>query len=78
MKRFLVGLIIGASLTGSAFAVNPIANLPIQEQMDRVISGVDRQFETVAQQFALAQEFFTDIDERLDTIEKKLKIKRNE
>ena len=78
MKQFIVGLIVGASLSTGAFAVNPIADLPLQEQVSRIIEAVDKQFNTIAAQFALAQEFFTDIDERLTVIEKKLKIKRDE
>lgn len=78
MKQFIIGLIVGASLSTGAFAANPIANLPVQEQLDRIISAVDKQFDTVGQQFAMAQMFFTDIDGRLNVIEKKLRIKRDE
>lgn len=79
MKQFIVGLVVGASLSGTiALAVNPIENLPIQEQVSRVIDAADKQFNTIALQFQMAQEFFTDIDNRLTVIEKKLKIKRDE
>lgn len=78
MKRFIIGLVIGVSLSSAALAVNPIANLPIQEQMDRVINSVDAQFQDISDALALAQEFFIDIDGRLTVIEKKLKIKRDE
>lgn len=80
MKQFIVGLVIGASLSGTvALALdNPVAHLPVQEQLNRIVSAADAQFNTIAAQFSLAQEFFTDIDERLTVIEKKLKIKRDE
>ena len=81
MKQFFIGLVLGASLTGTAFAVNvpqinPIADLPLQEQVNRLVFAVDKQFETISAQFMMAQTFFTDIDERLSVIEAKLKIKR--
>lgn len=80
MKQFIVGLVVGASLSGSialAFE-NPLQNLPIQEQINRLIVATDGQFRIVSAAFETAQLFFTDIDERPTVIEKKLKIKRDE
>lgn len=79
MKQLIIGILLGASLSGTvALAVNPIENLPIQEQVSRVIEAADKQFNTIAMQFQMAQEFFVDIDERLTVIETKLKVKRDE
>lgn len=78
MKRFIIGLVIGASLSSAALAVNPIAHLPVQDQLDRIVNATDAQFTAVSEALALAQQFFTDIDGRLTVIEKKLKIKRGE
>lgn len=77
MKQLIVGLVIGASLSSAAFASNPIANLPVQEQLNRIVDGVDAQFKNISDALNLAQEFFTDIDGRLTVIESKLRIKRD-
>lgn len=81
VKGFICGVVVGASLMGTAFAVNvpnPIKDLPVQEQIDRIVEAVDAQFNDVSRSLSLAQTFFYDIDGRLTVIEKKLKIKRDE
>lgn len=79
MKQLIVGFIAGSVITGTgALALtNPIEHLPVQEQINRIINSADKQFNTIAMQFGMAQEFFTDIDQRLTVIETKLKIKRD-
>ncbi len=80
MKQLFIGIVLGASLTGTGVMAfnNPIENLPVQEQLNRIVEAVDMQFNEIGSAFELAQSFFTDIDERLTVIEKKLKIKRDE
>ncbi len=80
MKQLFIGIVLGASLTGTGVMAftNPVEDLPLQEQVNRLMMATDAQFNNVSSALAMAQVFFTDIDERLNVIETKLKIKRDE
>lgn len=79
MKQFLVGMALGATVTGTgALAVdmakgsgNPIENLPLQTQVNLIIDSVDKQFDNVSAGFARVQEIVLDIDRRLTALEQK-------
>lgn len=79
MKQFIVGMVVGASLMGTgALAVdlakgsgNPIAHLPVQDQINAVIDAVDQQFDNIHEGFQNVGLALKDIDNRLTALEEK-------
>ncbi len=78
MKQFIVGLVLGATITGTgALAVdlvakgegNPLRNLPVQTQIDQIVNAVDAQFDVVGEAFDKVGVIFADIDRRLTALE---------
>lgn len=78
MKQFLIGLVVGASLMGSAQAVNlaegsgnPIEHLPIQDQINRIIDSADQQFDAIHEGFQNVGKVLNHLDQRLTALEEK-------
>ena len=79
MKKFIIGLVIGASLTGSSVLAvdlakgsgNPISHLPLQTQLDRVIDAVDSQFDAIHEGFQNVGTVLIEHNQRLAALEAK-------